>query len=98
MPDFESVVAEIKRKAFLLMKENETLALQIQSQQKEITELSETIRNQQSLINTLKEQNSNLQSWNSLGLKGDSSDAKLKIDQLISTIDRSISLLFNPEQ
>jgi hypothetical protein len=49
------------------------------------------------LINNLKEQNNNLKLGNTLTQKGDSVEIRLKINQLIRSIDKSLELINKSE-
>ena len=58
-----------------------------------IEELRETIKEQETIINQQKEETNILKLRNTLVQKGDSAEIKLKINQLIRNIDKSLSLL-----
>ncbi|MBP5515366.1 MAG: hypothetical protein J6X86_00300 [Bacteroidales bacterium] len=93
MFDFETQLSGIEYKIRKLIDENNRL----QSRLMELTEknenLKEKISNQQIEINNLKEETQILKLRNTLVQKGDSTEIKLKINQLIRNIDKSLSLL-----
>ena len=59
--------------------------------------LQEQVNNQNITINNLKEQINILKLGNTLTQKGDSVEIKLKINQLIRSIDKSLALINKPE-
>ncbi|MCQ2299242.1 MAG: hypothetical protein MJZ81_03870 [Bacteroidales bacterium] len=93
MFDYETKLAGIEYKIRLLVEENKRLKEDKLRQIERQEEQKEIIKNQELEINKLKEQNKILKLRNTLEEKGDSAEIKLKINQLIRTIDRSISLL-----
>lgn len=93
MFNYETKLAGIEYKIRLLVEENKRLKEDKLRQIERQEEQKEIIKNQELEINKLKEQNKILKLRNTLEEKGDSAEIKLKINQLIRTIDRSISLL-----
>lgn len=93
MFDYETKLAGIEYKIRLLVEENKRLKEDKLRQIERQEEQKEIIKNQELEINKLKEQNKILKLRNTLEEKGDSAEIKLKINQLIRTIDKSISLL-----
>lgn len=93
MFDFETTLSGIEYKVRRLIEENERLKAEVLRQTERQEEQKEIIQNQDITINNLKEQNKILKLRNTLEQKGDSAEIKLKINQLIRTIDKSISLL-----
>ena len=59
--------------------------------------LQEQVNNQNITINNLKEQINILKLGNTLTQKGDSVEIKLKINQLIRSIDKSLALINKSE-
>lgn len=97
MFNLETSLAGIDYKVRKLIEENVRLKEELMRQIERQEEQGETIKQQEIEISTLKEQNKILKLRNSLEQKGDSAEVKLKINQLIRTIDRSISLLSKTE-
>lgn|SRR5574344_1687919 len=97
MFDFKTTLAGIDYKVRQLIEENKQLKANALNQIERQEKLKETIETQDILINNLKEQIKILKLRNTLETKGDSSEIKLKINQLIRTIDKSLSLLNKPE-
>ena len=97
MFDFETTVAEIELKVRKLMKENELLRAEMEKTNGQCQELQEQNEQHNILINNLKEQNNNLKLGNTLTQKGDSVEIRLKINQLIRSIDKSLELINKSE-
>lgn len=97
MFDYETTVAEIERKVRKLIEENDRLRASEQNLTRQRKELQEQIDNNNVVINKLKEQNNILKLGNTLTQKGDSAEIKLKINQLIRSIDKSLSLINKSE-
>jgi predicted RNase H-like nuclease (RuvC/YqgF family) len=97
MFDYETTVAEIERKVRKLIEENDRLRASEQNLTRQCKELQEQIDNNNVVINKLKEQNNILKLGNTLTQKGDSAEIKLKINQLIRSIDKSLSLINKSE-
>lgn len=93
MFDFETTLSGIEYKVRRLMDENQRLKDEIMRQKERQESQAEIIRDQNIEINNLKEQTKILKLRNALEQKGDSTEVKLKINQLIRTIDKTISRL-----
>ena len=93
MFDFETTVSGIEYKVRKLVESNQELRQQVETLNNELTELQQVMNSQNILINNLKEQNKILKLGNTLNEKGDSAEIKLKINQLIRTIDKSLTIL-----
>ena len=93
MFDYETTVAEIERKVRRLIEENDRLRASELNWAERCKELQGQIDNNNIIINNLKEQNNILKLGNTLSQKGDSAEIKLKINQLIRSIDKSLSLI-----
>ena len=93
MHDLETTVASIEGKIELLIAENKRLKTTVEEQAKMCQELQEAINKQNIIINNLENQNNITNSGNTLKNPSDNNEIKLKINQLIQTIDKSISLL-----
>jgi len=91
--DFETTLSGIEYKVRRLMDENQRLKDEIMRQKERQESQAEIIRDQNIEINNLKEQTKILKLRNALEQKGDSTEVKLKINQLIRTIDKTISRL-----
>ena len=93
MFDFEAIVVEIARKVRKLAGENQRLRLEVEKANDRCKQLQEQLDNQNIVINNLKEQNNKLKLGNTLTQKGDSVEIRLKINQLIRSIDKSLALI-----
>lgn len=97
MFDFETTVTEIELNVRRLIEENnQHMAAEAEAKQL-CQQLQKQIDEQNILINNLKEQNNILKLGNTLTQKGDSTEIKLKINQLIRNIDKSLALLNKSE-
>ena len=97
MCDFETTVVEIELKVRKLIEENRFLRVGMEKANRQCQELQEQVDKQNILINNLKEQNNNLKLGNTLTQKGDSVEIRLKINQLIRSIDKSLALINKSE-
>ena len=93
MFDFETTVAEIEWKVRKMVEENEQLRAKVEESAEQCRQLQEQVNNQNITINNLKEQNNILKLGNTLAQKGDTVEIKLKINQLIRSIDKSLALI-----
>ena len=93
MFDFETTVAEIEWKVRKLVEDNERLRAEVEESAEQCKQLQEQVNNQNITINNLKEQNNILKLGNTLAQKGDAVEIKLKINQLIRNIDKSLALI-----
>ena len=84
MFDFETALSGIDYKVRRLIDQNNELKAEIARLTEANEALRETIKNQETNILKLR---------NTLVQKGDSAEIKLKINQLIRNIDKSLSLL-----
>ena len=95
MTDFEAVAAGIETKVRQVLEENQRL----RATEKELTEnlqaLREQVKQQTEIINKLKEENTLVKLGDMLTRKGDSTEIKLRINQLLRSIDKSLAIL-NP--
>lgn len=98
MFDYETTLAGIEYKVRKLIEENERLRREVEALNDSQEALKATVHNKDIEINNLKEETKVLKLRNALTEKGDSAEIKLKINQLIKTIDRSLALLNNIEQ
>lgn len=97
MFDFENTVSAIDYKVRQLIAENNRLRYVEASLTERCGELQEQINNQNTTINNLKEQNKILKLGNTLTQKGDSVELKLKINQLVRSIDRALASINKSE-
>ena len=95
MFDFETTLSGIEYKVRQLIEQNNRLKADIAQLATEKEELNEKIKNQEDRINELKQETEILKIRNTLVEKGDSAEIKLKINQLIRNIDKSLTLLTN---
>lgn len=96
MIDFENTVTGIERKVRMLMEENDRLRAVEAKLTEERRQLQEEVKIQNITINNLKEDNKILKLGNALTQKGDSAEIKLKINQLIRNIDKSLAIIISP--
>ena len=97
MLDFETTVAEIEWKVRKMIEENDRLRAGEADLTEQCRKLQEQVNNQNITINNLKEQINILKLGNTLTQKGDSVENKLKINQLIRSIDKSLALINKSE-
>ena len=90
MFDFEAAVVEIERKVRRLIGENQRLRVEAEKANEQCRQLQEQVDKQNIVIN-------NLNLGNTLTQKGDSVEIKLKINQLIRSIDKSLALINKTE-
>lgn len=97
MFDYETTVVEIELRVRKLIAENERLQTEVEELRRQCVELQGKIDSNNVTINNLKEQNNILKLGNVLTQKGDSAEVKLKINQLIRSIDKSLLLINKSE-
>lgn len=97
MFDFETTVTEIELKVRKLIEENSRLREAEAKAKLECQLLQKQIDNNNLVINNLKEENNILKLGNTLTQKGDSTEIKLKINQLIRSIDKSLAIINKAE-
>lgn len=97
MFDFEAIVVEIEMKVRKLIGENRRLRVEAEEANERCRQLQEQVDKQNIVINNLKEQNNILKLGNTLTQKGDSVEIRLKINQLIRSIDKSLALINKSE-
>ena len=95
MFDFEISVTGIEFKVRQLADEVARLRKLVSEKEDVCRELKEALNNKEIIINNLKEENKLIKLGNKLTEKGDSSEIKLKINQMIRTIDRSLEIIKN---
>ncbi len=95
MFDFEISVTGIEFKVRQLADEVARLRASVSEKDDRCRELQEALENKEIIINNLKEENKLIKLGNKLTEKGDCSEIKLKINQMIRTIDRSLEILKN---
>ena len=93
MFDFETTLSGIEYKIRKLTEDNARLRAEVLQLTEEKENLTENIKNQEITINKLKEETQIIKLRNTLVQKGDSAEIKLKINQLIRNIDKSLSLM-----
>ena len=93
MFDFETSLSGIDYKVRKIIEQNNALKAEVARLNEANEELRETIKNQELTINQQKEETNILKLRNTLVQKGDSAEIKLKINQLIRNIDKSLMLL-----
>ena len=93
MFDFETSVTGIEFKVRQLADEVARLRRLVTEKEDQCYELQEALRNSEKTINNLKEENKLLKLGNKLSEKGESAEIKLKINQMIRAIDKSLEIL-----
>ena len=97
MFDFENTVAEIEWKVRKLIEENNRLRTVEAELTERCQQLQKEIDNNNIVINNLKEQQTIIKLGNALTQEGDSAEIKLKINQLIRSIDKTLLLINKTE-
>ena len=93
MFDFETSVSGIEFKVRQLADEVMRLRAAVERGEDRCHELEEALKNKETEINNLKEQNKFIKLGNRLTEGNDSAELKLKINQMIRTIDRSLEIM-----
>ncbi|MBP5190632.1 MAG: hypothetical protein J6031_06935 [Bacteroidales bacterium] len=93
MFDFETTLSGIDYKIRQLIEQNNRLKQDIARLTENNEELTEKIKSQENIIIDLKQENEIIKLRNTLVQKGDSAEIKLKINQMIRNIDKSLMLL-----
>jgi len=93
MFDFETTVSGIEFKVRQLADEVQQLRGQVAERDDRVWELEEALKNKDILINNLREENKLVKLGNRLAEGNDSAELKLKINQMIRAIDKSLELL-----
>ena len=93
MFDFETTVSGIEFKVRQLADEVQRLRGMVSERDDHLWELEEAIKNKEIIINNLKEENKLVKLGNRLTEGNDSAELKLKINQMIRAIDKSLDLL-----
>lgn len=93
MFDFETTLNGIEYKVRQLIEDNNRLKDKVLELTEANEELNEYIKNKDNKIKELIEETQILKLRNTLVQKGDSAEIKLKINQLIRNIDKSLMLL-----
>ena len=93
MFDFETTVSGIEFKVRQLADEVQRLRTLVSERDDRVWELEEALKNKDILINNLKEENKLVKLGNRLTEGNDSAELKLKINQMIRAVDKSLELL-----
>ncbi|MBO4587330.1 MAG: hypothetical protein J5711_00310 [Bacteroidales bacterium] len=93
MSEVEDLLSRIEERVSQLVAENQQLRDKISLLGKDQDAMQTAIKDKDILINNLTEQNKILKLGNALAQKGDSTEIKLRINQLIKDIDKSLSLM-----
>jgi SMC interacting uncharacterized protein involved in chromosome segregation len=93
MFDFETTVSGIEFKVRQLADEVQRLRALVSERDDRVWELEEALKNKDILINSLKEENKLVKLGNRLTEGNDSAELKLKINQMIRAIDKSLEIL-----
>jgi len=93
MFDYETTLSGIEYKLRRLVADNDRLRKEVANLGVAKEELTEKIKNQENTINKLIEENQILKLRNTIVQKDDSAEIKLRINQMIRNIDKSLSLL-----
>ena len=93
MFDFETLVTGIEFKVRQLTDEVMRLRAAVSEGDDRCRELEEALKNKETIINNLKEENKLIRIGNRLAEGNDSAELKLKINQMIRTIDKSLEIM-----
>ena len=93
MFDFETAASGIEFKVRQLADEMVRLRQQVADSDERCKELEEALKDKEILINNLKEENKLIKLGNRLTEGNDSAELKLKINQMIRAIDKSLELM-----
>ena len=93
MFDFETSVSGIEFKVRQLADEVKHLRQLLAEREGSLLELEEALKNKEIVINQLKEENKLVKLGNRLAEGNDSAELKLKINQMIRIIDRSLEMI-----
>ena len=93
MFDCETTVSGIEFKVRQLADEVQRLRGLVSERDERVWELEEALKNKEIVINNLKEENKLVKLGNRLTEGNDSAELKLKINQMIRAIDKSLDLL-----
>ena len=93
MSEMEDTLERIEKEARRLVQRIQELHRELAELKEMQLKLQEASRNKDIVINNLTEQNKVLKLGNALTQKGDSTEIKLKINQLVKEIDRSLAIL-----
>lgn len=93
MFDFETSVTGIEFKVRQLVDEVMRLRQLVRVNDDRCRKLEEALKNKETIINNLKEENKLIRLGNRLTEGNDSAELKLKINQMIRTIDKSLEIL-----
>lgn len=93
MFDFETTVSGIEFKVRQLADEVQRLRKLAGEKDERICELEEALKNNEILINNLKQENKLVKLGNKLAEGRDSAELKLEINRMIRTIDKSLEIL-----
>lgn len=93
MFDFETTLSGIEYKVRQLIEDNNRLKARVLELTEANEEQNESIKTKEDEIKKLIEETQILKLRNTLVQKGDSAEIKLKINQLIRNIDKSLTLL-----
>ena len=93
MFDFETSVSGIEFKVRQLADEVVRLRQLVRASDDRCRELEEALKNKETIINNLKEENKLIRLGNRLTEGNDSAELKLKINQMIRTIDKSLEIM-----
>ena len=93
MFDFETTVSGIEFKVRQLSEDVQRLRKAVEERDDRIWELEEALKKSEITINNLKEENKLVKLGNRLAEGNDSAELKLKVNQMIRTIDKSLDIL-----
>ena len=97
MFDFETTVSGIEYRVRLLADEVSGLRKRLSDVEDECHTLQEALKEKEIIINTLKEENKVIKLGNRLSEREDTVEMKLKLNQMIRTIDKSLAMLKKEE-
>jgi len=98
MSEVEDLLERIEKRVEAVVNENISLRDKISDLDKRHKDMQKALEDKDILINNLTEQNKILKLGNALAQKGDSTEIKLRINQLIKDIDKSLLLLTKKQE
>ena len=93
MSDFDAVITGIQNKVRQLQEERNSLRAALEQQKERCRELQEALDNQHISLTNQEKQNQIINQGNTLVPKGDSTEIRQQIAQVIQTIDNALKLL-----
>ena len=93
MEELEATLRSIEDNVRRLVAERDAIREDLKQWEETCRSMEQTIKNQNIIISNLEKNNNILKLGNTLTQRGDTTELKLKINQLIRNIDKSLELL-----